>query len=238
LLRKLNNMFLMNLPNISIETQIPDDTVLFVLGGRAPSESWLSAIAFQTEVWAVDRGVNVCDAAGIVPSMLIGDADSADSVIWQKMSKNGITQVAKYNCDKDLTDFQLALELYGKRHKGGGVFLTGCFGGRFDHLWSVLMSFLKSADYKAVGLADDKEGMIILSGGEKIALNFEKMPLAVSILPFSKRCQGVYINGTKWELENAELEYFKPYSISNRVDEDMRVEAGIKNGQMALYWCW
>jgi len=80
-------MFLMNLPNISIETQIPDDTVLFVLGGRAPSESWLSAIAFQTEVWAVDRGVNVCDAAGIVPSMLIGDADSADSVIWQKMSK-------------------------------------------------------------------------------------------------------------------------------------------------------
>jgi len=228
----------MNLPDITIETNIPDDTDLFVLGGREPSVDWLSALTFQDEVWAVDGGVNVCDTAGIVPSMLVGDGDSADNDIWNKVSKNGITQIAKYERDKDLTDFQLALELFSKNRKGNGLFLTGCFGGRFDHLWSTVISFVKPADYKAVGMADDKEGMIIMSGGECCSLTFEKMPGTVSLLPLSKRCQGVDISGTKWELENAELEYFKPYSISNRVDEELRVEAHIRNGQMALYWCW
>jgi len=236
--RRLNNMFLMNLPDITIETNIPDDTALFVLGGREPSVDWLSALRFQNEVWAVDGGVNVCDEANIIPSMLVGDADSADNVIWKKVSENGITQIAKYERDKDLTDFQLALELFGKKHKAAGLFITGCFGGRFDHLWSTVISFVKPADYKAVGMADDKEGMMIMSGGENCSLTFEKAPSSVSLLPLSKRCQGVNISGTKWELKNANLEYFKPYSVSNRVDEDMRVEASIKNGQMGLYWYW
>lgn len=231
-------MFLMNLPNISIETEFPDYTTLFVLGGRAPSADWLSALSFQSAVWAADSGVEICDKAGIIPEMLIGDGDSADKQIWSKVCNNGITQVAKYEIDKDLTDFQIALNLYAKEHKGSGIFLTGCFGGRFDHLWSILLSFLNPADYKAVGLADDKEGMILLSAGDRCALSFEKKPVAVSLLAFSKRCQGVNMSGTRWELENAELEYLKPYSVSNRVNEDMRVDVSIKNGQMGLYWCW
>lgn len=231
-------MFLLNLPDVAIEKQIPDNTTLFVAGGRKPSADWLCKLNFQSSVWAIDSGIEICDEAGVVPEMLIGDCDSANKDLWQKVSKNGITQIAEYNSDKDLTDFQLALNLYAQRRKSGGIFVTGCFGGRLDHLWSLLISFLSPASYKAIGLADDKEGLIFLQSGEKVTVSFETKPLAVSLLPFSKRCQGVSISGVKWELENAELEYMKPYSISNRVSEEMRVETEIKNGQMGLYWVW
>ncbi|MDO4952555.1 MAG: hypothetical protein Q4E34_01855, partial [Synergistaceae bacterium] len=102
-------MFVLKLPKLTIETQYPDDTVLFVLGGRQPDAEWLKALDFQTGVWAVDKGADVCRAAGIVPEMLIGDCDSADKEIWKIFAENGVTCADKYPADKDLTDFQLAL---------------------------------------------------------------------------------------------------------------------------------
>lgn len=231
-------MFVLKLPKLIIETQYPDNTALFVLGGRKPSADWVKELSFQTEIWAVDSGANVCFEAGLTPDYLIGDADSADEKVWNSFADNGATSVEKHPCDKDLTDFQLALAKYGKLNPNGGIFLTGCLGGRFDHLWSTVISFIKPASYKAVGLADEHEGMIFLSGISRATLNFEEQPLAVSLLPLSKRCQGVSISGARWELNDAQLDYFEPYSISNRVEEDLSVNVSIKNGTLAVYWSW
>lgn len=231
-------MFVLKLPKLTIETQYPDDTALFVLGGRQPDAEWLKALDFQTCVWAVDRGADVCRAAQIVPERLIGDCDSADEETWSEFERSGVTRTDRYPADKDLTDFQLALGIFAKERKGGGIFLTGCFGGRFDHLWSSVISFAKPAEYRAVGLADEKEGMIFLSGISKAVLNFEEKPQAFSLLPLSRKCQGVCLHGTRWELNGAQLDYFEPYSISNRLDEDMCASVSLKNGLLAVYWNW
>lgn len=231
-------MFQLNLPKLTIETQYPDDTALFVLGGRQPNLEWLKTLDFQTGVWAIDRGVDICAEAGITPDRLIGDCDSANVNVWNKFVENGTTRTEKFPCNKDDTDFQLALGLFEKECAGSGIFVTGCFGGRFDHLWSSIISFVKPAKYRAVGLADDREGMIFLNGIAKAVLNFEEEPAAFSLLPLSRKCQGVNLSGAHWELYGAQLDYYAPYSISNRLDEDLTAAVSLKNGLLAVYWCW
>ncbi len=231
-------MFQLKLPEITIETQYPDNTALFILGGRQPDEDWLKALDFQTSVWAVDRGADICAKAGIIPDRLIGDCDSADKRLWKNFAENDITHTEKFPSEKDDTDFQLALKLFEKECAGGGIFLTGCFGGRFDHLWSTVISFSNPSAYKAVGLADDREGMILLNGIARASLAFEKEPKAFSLLPLSRKCQGVELSGTRWELSGAQLDYYRPYSISNRLDEDLTASVSLKNGLLAVYWCW
>lgn len=230
-------MFQLKLPEITIETQYPDDTALFVLGGRQPDADWLRELNFQTSVWAVDHGADICEKAGIIPDRLIGDCDSADKDIWKKIAENGITRAEKFPSEKDDTDFQLALQLFEKERAGSGIFLTGCFGGRFDHLWSTVISFSKPSAYKAVGLADDREGMILLNGKARASLVFEKAPKAFSLLPLSRKCQGVELSGTRWELSGAQLDYYVPYSISNRLDEELNASVSLKNGLLGIYWC-
>ena len=80
-----------------------------VLGGRAPSPEFLASLARGCELWAVDRGVEACRAAGIAPAVLVGDRDSGSAEGWRWAAERGAA-TREYQSDKDLTDFQLALE--------------------------------------------------------------------------------------------------------------------------------
>lgn len=233
-------MSVLSLPDISINIPYDDDICLMVLGGRAPSSDWLASLNFQSETWAVDKGLEFCLDAHITPDMLIGDCDSSSSSAWRCSVELGVP-TAKFDSDKDLTDFQLALDIFDKNQKREslkGIFLSGAFGGRFDHLWSLIISFLhRSQNYIPVGMADDEEGMIFLRGKSSLTADFSKAPEAISLLPFSQECAGVSIKGAKWPLNDVELEYSRPYSISNRaVGNDVRVDIG--RGLLGFYWKW
>jgi thiamine pyrophosphokinase len=72
------------LPNISADIKnAGGEVLLMVLGGRAPDAAWLSSLNFGGEVWAVDKGVEACQRAGLVPGRIIGDCDSAEPSSWQ-----------------------------------------------------------------------------------------------------------------------------------------------------------
>ncbi len=190
-----------------------------VLGGRAPSPDFLARLAALGCVWAVDRGVEACRAAGVVPAMLIGDRDSGSAEGWRWAEEHG-APVREYRSDKDLTDFQLALDIFAGECKNNEkkIILTGALGGRFDHLWSLTLSFL---NYTRAGvpfcIADDEEGMIFLHGPERYSLAFERRPKALSLLAFSTLCSGVSLSGVRWPLSDAELSCGFPYAVSNRV---------------------
>ncbi|OUO92934.1 thiamine diphosphokinase [Cloacibacillus sp. An23] len=232
----------MELPGIAIENEniAEGGLCVMVLGGRAPSPEFLARAAEYGEVWAVDRGVEACRAAGIVPAMLVGDRDSGSAEAWRWAEENG-APVREYQSDKDLTDFQLALKIFVESHKNNGkkLFLTGALGGRFDHLWSLVISFLNLAP-RGVQLcaADDHEGLLFLHGPQSYSLEFARKPKAVSLLSFSPRCEGVCISGVRWPLSCAELSYGFPYAVSNRVDGDGRVDVSCGYGTLGLCWTW
>lgn len=227
------------MPDIQIEGNFSDDITVFVLGGRQPSSDWLKSLKFQTDIWAIDKGVNVCKEANIIPVRLIGDRDSADASAWQWAADAG-SSVSCFDSDKDLTDCQLALDmLCNSCDATKGVFLTGCWGGRFDHLWSSIISFIShNGKYRPVAMADEKEGVLFMQGPSKCIFNFQKHPLAISLIPFTKKCQNVYIDGVHWPLDGVTLNYNDPYCISNRLSLRETASVSISNGLLGVYWVW
>ena len=217
----------------------PSDICLFVLGGRAPASFWLKSLDFQSDVWAVDKGIEPCFECGIMPSRLIGDKDSASVFEWDKAKTLGIP-VFEHPKDKDLTDFQLALNMYSNEYTNGAVFLTGALGGRFDHLFSTVITFLSCPSHVVpLGIADEKEGIVFLRGSSYADFFFENMPEAVSLISFSEQCTGVSTEGLKWPLGNAVLEYSNPYSVSNEVcalAKDGHVKVSLAEGTLCVYW--
>ncbi|MBC7077195.1 MAG: thiamine diphosphokinase, partial [Synergistales bacterium] len=88
--------------------EVPEICVLLVAGGREPQISWLQEAAKRHRVWAVDRGVESCMRAHVLPELVIGDSDSGSPKAWEWARSVG-AEVHKFPRDKDLTDLQLAL---------------------------------------------------------------------------------------------------------------------------------
>lgn len=221
---------------------------LMVLGGRRPDPVWLSRLAGENsfDVWGVDHGVDWCRDAGLPPRSVVGDMDSAspEGIRWAR--EEGASEV-RYERDKDRTDFQLALALYVAEAARSSDLLvvSGCFGGRADHLFSAMHSLAFHGRGSASGIRyrcmlDDREGLFFLEGGDEMVFFFREPPFALSLLAFSDECRGVRIGGgVRWPLEDALLKRSSPWAISNRTIEpsgDVRIEVRCAEGILGLYW--
>ena len=207
-----------------------DVNQVVVLGGRAPKTSWLRSVASDTVVWAIDRGAEVCRAAGISPTYALGDFDSIgkESEAWLK--RLGV-KTERYPVDKDYTDFQLCLN----RAKGN-MLVTGCWGGRFDHAFANVFSIPWGREWGANvrALADQSEVLIPLVGEATLTIAFRTRPSAISLLPLGALCKGVTLCGTQWTLNGADLSLERPYAVSNMSVED-RVTVKIEKGTLGVY---
>jgi thiamine pyrophosphokinase len=224
-----------------------DRPTVMALGGRLPEPAWFARLVRENEadVWAVDSGVAACRAAGVAPSAIVGDGDSAAGDDWSWALESGAREY-RYDRAKDLTDFQLALGLWEPR---GALVITGCFGGRFDHLTSVADTLaMAEKDGKESEknfprcMIDHAEGIFFIrpSGGmEEVLLRFKKRVNAVSLLSMSEVCAGVSISGVRWELDDAVLTRARPWAVSNELAEecDGAVRVSCAEGVLAVYWC-
>ncbi len=221
----------------------PDEApTLFVLGGRRPEPEWLVHFVREndTTIWGVDAGITACRAAGLAPSVIVGDMDSASREDWEWARAQGARE-HRYDSAKDLTDFQLALDLWEQQ---SALFLTGCFGGRYDHLTSVantLASLNKIKKFPRC-MIDHAEGIFFLRSCDDLKKNFlrfRKRVKAISLLPMTEVCRGVSIRGARWPLDGVTLERSYPWAVSNELaaDVDGAVEVCCAEGTLAVYWC-
>ena len=227
-----------------VDVQSPACEKLFVLGGRSPDSAWLREFARLNEldVWAIDSGVMACRVAGLHPSVIVGDRDSATSDDWQWAVSSGAEEHL-HDPDKNRTDFQLALDLLHNR-EGGSPILTGCFGGRTDHFLSILWTFYgasKRAErpQRPHCMIDHDEGFFFLHGAGSAKIFFKRRPVAVSLLSMSERCAGVSISGVRWPLSDVELLRNFPWSISNETTgDDGSVVVSCGDGVLGISWCY
>lgn len=220
----------MKLPQCEIRyaPAISDNEILFSAGGRVPSEKFFKAVAQGRKVFAVDKGIEICRACNILPQILIGDFDSAEksAVDWAIENK---VPVERHPVEKDLTDTQLALQLFGENIS---ALVTGIFGGRVDHLFSNIFTCANSEIRNF--LADEREIIFYVKGGETVEVNFFEKPFALSLLPISEICEGVTSENLHWELENATLKQNFPNAVSNRV-ETSKIKISVEAGTLAIY---
>ncbi len=224
----------MILPQCEIFYPSSAQEILFVSGGRAPNVDWFRKVAVERKIFCIDKGVELCKACGVIPNFLIGDFDSAENsaVEWAR-AKN--IPVEKYPADKDLTDTQLALNRAGEIFGEHVALVTGCFGGRFDHLYSTI--FTCAAIDRKIFLADEREIIFYLRGGESAEVKFFKNPLAVSLLPMTNSCAGVTTKNLHWDLDGATLTQNFPNATSNRLDAD-KISVSVGRGTLAVYACF
>lgn len=205
--------------------------ILLVAGGRHPEINWLKTVKDKKNVYAVDKGLDYCLAAGFFPNEVYGDGDSAQAENLLEIEKRGI-KCKKFPPEKDDTDLQLLLkDLLGEQT----VIATGIWGGRADHLYANIFSLLayKQEKKTQVVLADQEELMILLVAGEEVIFTFENKTEAISLLPLDTINQ-VSIQGVKWPLEKAVLQKNKPYAISNEIIEK-KVKVICHSGCIGFY---
>ena len=86
-------------------------------------------------------------------------------------------------------------------------------------------------------LADEREALAFVRGGETLSCRPAKAPKAISLLPFLPRCEG--LTGTHWPLTDATLKARSMRAISNVLEPgSTSLTLSLKSGLLGLYFVW
>ncbi len=210
-----------------------DEEILLAAGGKPPAGFWFKEVAADKKIWAIDKGLEICQNCGILPEFLIGDFDSAKNSSVRQAENAGI-KIERQPVEKDFTDTELALIRAEECGKDFAV-LTGAFGGRADHFYNLL--FVCAAANLKICIADEREILFFITGKDFAEVNFFQKPLAVSLLPIDEICGGVNLTGVRWELHDKKIFRNKSLSISNRPTSD-KIKISVATGTLAVYFCF
>lgn len=239
----LNNIKnILKLPYFSVKFSydLPQHKILVLTGGCEGVLDYIKNLLEDSKIIiSVDKGIDTLKKINILPNLLIGDFDSANekALLWAKEKK---IPILKYPKKKDFTDTQLALDMISSKYKDSAfVIVSNCFGGRFDHLYSLIMSMnlVRGSSNKILGcLTDGIENLFFLEEDDFMEFTFSKKPRVISVLPLSDICEKVSIKGTFWELDEEDLKKDFPYSISNILrDKENTIKISQKKGKLAIY---
>lgn len=216
----------------------PENYDVLIAGGRQPNLLWLEKVAKGKTIFCADKGLEYCCKANLSANFIIGDNDSvSDEFIEQAKKVN--SEFFIYDKNKDQTDFQISLDKITTLSSEKCLLISGCWSGRFDHLYSLILSTIDWAKKNPVKvvLADEKELMIIMNGQENISLSLSIIPTSISLLPFTEKSI-VSINGVKWEVKKDKLDQSNPYMISNELKvNNTEINVEIFQGCIAVYIC-
>ena len=88
-------------------------------------------------------------------------------------------------------------------------------------------------------LADERETLLFVHGGETLSCRPAKAPKAISLLPLTPRCEGVNLAGTHWPLADATLEARSMRAISNVLEPgSTSLTLSLTSGLLGLYFVW
>ena len=107
-------------------------TAILICGGTL-SAAFLQEIYEQyrdATVYAVDGGLAVAEAAGIMPDYLVGDFDTAENALVARYESRCIT--LRHKPEKDATDTELAVD-EALEQGADTIVLLGATGTRMDH---------------------------------------------------------------------------------------------------------
>jgi len=190
--------------------------IFIVSGGELGDPTFFREQAAKKAPAAVicaDGGARHLKAAGITPSLIVGDMDSLDVASEKEYEARGC-RIVRYPRQKDETDTELALrEAFGMAP--AEVWIWGALGRRLDHTLaniSLLMEGVKRG--VAVRLVDSWCEVFLVSGKTVIA---GERGQTVSLLPFAGDVTGITLTGFEYPLAKAAMESGRPYGISNRL---------------------
>ncbi len=203
---------------------------IVIITGASPLDANLVASlrsdATEHTIWmAVDGGLDHALAAGLEPTHLVGDLDSVteEGLAWAARH----AEISRHPADKDQTDTELALALASKSDPRRITLVGG--GDRLDHTFAGIGA-LGALGLTSVPLLDgwwDGQHLRVVHGPGSVTLRLVPGS-TLSLLALHGPCVRVTLSGTRWELDQFDLEPLVGMGVSNEVpDGDGPVAIGV-----------
>lgn len=206
---------------------------LIVTGGKldmAFARSFLEAHHFD-KIIAVDAGLAIVDALGVVPDYVVGDFDTADAGLMEKYKKMPHIVWEVHKPEKDETDTELARSCAVALGCEEIAFL-GATGGRLDHLIGNIHALYDCMQRGiAAYIVDSQNKLYLLDEGKTFCRN-RQWGKYVSFLPYTEEVRGITLSGFRYPLTERNIRRGEEVGlcISNEIAEDraeIRFEEGI-----------
>lgn len=207
-------------------------TALLICGGT------LSAAFFkeirsrypEAEVYAVDGGLAVVEAAGVMPDYLVGDFDTAEDTLVSRYEHRCVT--LRHKPEKDATDTELAVDEAIARG-AENIVMLGATGTRMDHtLANVHMLYRIMKQGKKACILDE-HNRISLHDKPFVCKRDAMFGSYVSFLPFFGETTGVTLKGFKYPLSGKNLMAGISLGVSNEVKEE-KIEVSFERGYLLM----
>ncbi len=189
--------------------------VVVVASGEidASDATWLDD---ADQVIAADGGAGSLDRLGVRPDLLVGDLDSIDLLLLDRLEAGG-TRVERHPIDKEASDTELAVAAAFDAGASAVVVLGAMGGARIDHEIANLL-LLADASLAGRDIRVVRGGTQVrpLHAGGRIRLAGGVGDL-VTLLPVGGAVGGVTTEGLRWPLVAATLEMGRSRGLSNEV---------------------
>jgi thiamine pyrophosphokinase len=183
-------------------------------------DTLLAAVAKAHLVIAADGGYDTLLAAGILPSMVVGDMDSIKASVPPEVQR------LEYTPEKDQTDMFLAI---GQAVERGAqvIEVFGAFGGRLDHALANLQ-VLAHFTHRGKKLFYYGKAGRCLTAVENGTLHLPAQPSGyLSVFAHTDIATSVQIKGAKYPLVDGRLTNTFPLGVSNEfLGEAVEVSVG------------
>ncbi len=190
----------------------PAKRAVLVVGGDAPSEHVLKeALAQSKFLAAADSGAVAVHRAGLTPNLLVGDMDSVDGEVLEKVSAAD-TRVLRLPVEKDDSDTESAVKALCDRGFQE-IILLGATGSRLDHvLGSVMLISAAAASSPQVVLWDANNCCRLIKAG---AYHLSRTEDNVSVVPLSPDGLTLTLNGFYYPLQEDTILFGQSRGLSN-----------------------
>ncbi len=188
-----------------------------IVAGGEHDEGDQRALTGADLVIAADSGANWLDAIGVRPNRLIGDLDSADPAIVDRL-RTAEVAVEQHPVDKDASDLELSLE-WALRQGADDIVVLGWRGGAVDHLAANLLLLATALPTgTTLRLSAGHTRARAIHGPGRLAIE-NGAGVRVSLLPLGP-VDGITTSGLHWPLEDAHLEPGSTLGLANRVETE------------------
>lgn len=210
--------------------------IAVVIAGGPLAVPWSDVSPPFDRIVAVDGGLDVALAAGLEPTVLLGDLDSV-STCALRWAEDHRLPVVRHPADKDDTDTALALAEVARVADPAGtdlVVLGSSAVDRFDHLLGTLLA-LGAPDLAALRSVTAHLGATevrVLHPHRRCALALAP-ERTLSLLALHGRCTGVHISGVRWPLADHALTPTSTLGVSNEAIAGV-VEVSVGDGVLTV----
>ncbi len=190
--------------------------LVFLNGEYRDKEFYKSEIKRNDYLVCADGGIKFLQKIDRIPDLVVGDLDSLDARAERFIEENKI-KTKKFSKNKDFTDGELALDEAVKLAPEK-INVYGCFGGRKDHEYANIAILEKYLDRRIQIYLIDEYRTIFLA--KEWTVIRAKKGTIVSLLPVTKKVEGIITKGLQYSLRNECLFRASSRGMSNIVTKN------------------